>query len=422
MSDHDSRTPSRPAPKRRYLAAIALTTATALTAAACSSSGDSTDAADGPVELTFWVKTPFPDSKVLLDLWNKQHPDIKIKMDIVAASGNTIPQAKLLLDVKAGKEPDVAAFDTQYLPQFVTTGSLLDLNTVDGGNASALSANFESWAWSTVHVGDGLYGLPVDAGPLSLYFRKDIFEKYGLKVPTTMAEYVQVAKDLHKKAPDVYLADFPTNDASVFNAMAWANGAKPFKVKGDTWVVDIAGKESLEVANTMQELIDDQVVMTLPHFSSEWSQAYNTGKLASWMSAAWAPGPLKSFAPKTAGKWSVAPMPQWTPGVEASGSWGGSSTVVFKKTEHPKEALEFIKFLTTNQQVWSDYWIPKITVYPTNLKAQKSEALTKPDDFFGDRRSTTRSPPRTTPSPVTTTTGRWPTNGSPPSRTTSARP
>jgi multiple sugar transport system substrate-binding protein len=382
----DSRTPSRPARNRRRLAAIALTMATALTAAACGSSGGSTDTAKGPVTLTFWVKSPFPDSKVLLDLWKKQHPDIKIKLEVVSASGNTIPQAKLLLDVKAGREPDVATFDTEYLPQFVTTGSVLNLNTVSGGNASSLGSNFESWAWSTVHVGDGLYGLPIDAGPLNLYYRKDIFEKYGLKVPTTMAEYVQVAETLHKKNPNLYLADFPTNDASVFTAMAWANDAKPFQVKDNKWVVNIAGKESLTVANTLQKLLDDKVLMTLPHFSSEWAQAYNTGKLASWMSAAWAPGPLKSNAPKTAGKWAVAPMPQWTPGVASSGSWGGSSAVVFKKTKYPKQALEFAKFLTTNQQVWSDYWIPKITIYPTNLKAQKLPELSKPDSFFGGQK------------------------------------
>ncbi|KPI11493.1 extracellular solute-binding protein family 1 [Actinobacteria bacterium OK074] len=364
------------------MVAIALTMATALPAAACSSSGGSTSA-KGPVTLTFWTKGPFPDGKVLLGMWNKQHPDIHIKLDVVSASGNTIPQAKLLLDVKAHREPDVATFDTEYLPQFVTTGSVLDLDTVDGGNATALGKNFEPWAWSTVHVGDGLYGLPVDAGPLNLYYRKDLLAKYGLKVPTTMDEYVQVAEALHKKDPGVYLADFPTNDASVFTAMAWAAGATPFKVKGNSWVVDIAGPESVKVANTVQKLLDSKAVMTLPQFSSEWSQAFNTGKLASWMSAAWAPGPLKSFAPKTAGKWAVAPMPQWTPGVASSGSWGGSSAVVFKKTEHPEEALEFAKFLTTNQDVWSTYWIPKISVYPTNLAAQKSKALSKPDSFFG---------------------------------------
>jgi len=36
--------------------------------------------------------------------------------------------------------------------------------------------------------------------------------------------------------------------------------------------------------------------------------------------------------------------------------------------------------------VWSKYWIPKISVYPTNLAAQKSEALSKPDSFFGGQK------------------------------------
>jgi multiple sugar transport system substrate-binding protein len=55
-----------------------------------------------------------------------------------------------------------------------------------------------------------------------------------------------------------------------------------------------------------------------------------------------------SAAPKTAGKWAVAPLPQWTAGGKATGNWGGSTNVVMKGAKHPQEAAEFISWLNTD--------------------------------------------------------------------------
>lgn len=380
------RTRQRGRKRSRRAAGAAVALATALTAAACSSSGAAPSAQSGPITLTFWVKSPFPDSSTLLNLWNKEHPDIHIKLDVVATSGNTIPQAQLLLDVKAHTTPDVAIFDYEYLPQFVDTGAIQDLSAIPGGNATSLSSDFESWAWDTVHVGNGLYGLPIDAGPLSLYYRKDLFAKYNLPVPTTMAEYTADALKLHQEDPSVAFADFPTNDASPFTALAWANGATPFQVKGNSWYVNIASPQALTVASQLQQLIDAKAILTLPQFSSQWSADFNNGTIASWISAAWAPGPLESMAPKTAGDWAVATLPQWTAGVASNGDWGGSNAVVFKATNYPQQALQFAEFLTTNQQAWSQYWMPKISDYPANKQALSDPSLSTASSFFGGQK------------------------------------
>ena len=376
----------RAARRSRRVALIAVAAAALLTGAACSSSGSSSSAQPGPVTLTLWTKGPFPYGSTLVSMWNKLHPDIHVKLEVAVTSGTTIPQAQLLLDVKAHQTPDVAMFDYEYLPQFVSTGTVLDLNTVSGGNASSLASSYEPWAWSTVHVGNGLYGLPIDAGPLSLYYRKDLFAKYHLPVPATMAEYAQEAVTLHKDDPSAYMASFPANDASVFTAYAWAAGAQPFAVKGNSWAVNIADPASVKAANLFQQLISGKDILTLPDFSTEWEEDFSTGKIASWIAPAWAPGSLESFAPKTAGDWAVATMPEWTPGTQASGDWGGSNAVVFKATKYPRQALELAEFLTTNQQLWSQFWVAKASNYPANVAALGNPSFSQPVSFFGGQK------------------------------------
>lgn len=45
---------------------------------------------------------------------------------------------------------------------------------------------FFDFAWKQVTFGDtGVYAIPQDTGPMAMFYRKDLFEKYGVEVPKT---------------------------------------------------------------------------------------------------------------------------------------------------------------------------------------------------------------------------------------------
>ena len=48
-----------------------------------------------------------------------------------------------------------------------------------------------------------VYGLPMDSGPMALFYNKKVFDKYKIAVPTTWDEYVEAARKLHKADPKV---------------------------------------------------------------------------------------------------------------------------------------------------------------------------------------------------------------------------
>jgi multiple sugar transport system substrate-binding protein len=53
-------------------------------------------------------------------------------------------------------------------------------------------------------VGDLNYAVPYRIGPMVLHYRKDIYKKYGLKVPKTLEEYKANAKFITQKESGVY--------------------------------------------------------------------------------------------------------------------------------------------------------------------------------------------------------------------------
>jgi multiple sugar transport system substrate-binding protein len=311
-------------------------------------------------------------------LFNQAHPKIHVTVQNVGAG--PVEYDKLFTAIKANNEPDIAEVEFQTLPQFETTGSLVDLSPY-GGNS--VKDQFPSWMWSQVLLSNGIYAIPQDGGPMELYYRQDIFQKYNLPVPTTWAQYADDAAKLHAADPNVYITDFPPKQPGQFVGFIWQNGGNLFGINGQSWKVSINSPQALQVAAYWQDLIDKKLVKTEPDFTNAWYHDLQTGGLASWVSAAWGNGILKQNAPQTSGKWRVAPMPQWQAGQNVSSNWGGSTTVVFKSTKHPQEASTFAQWISANQQ--SALLEFNTGAYPALLSALSSPTLNSPQPFFGNQ-------------------------------------
>jgi len=170
--------------------------------AACGGGSSSGSTSTGPVNLTFWSWVTGIDKSVAL--WNSSHPNIQVKLANVG-SGPT-EYDKLYTAIKANNEPDMAQVEFQLLPTFETTGSLVDLSPYV---ANDIKDQFVPWTWKQVTLGNAVYAIPQDSGPMALFYREDIFKKYHISVPTTWAQYADAAAKLHAADPNVYITDFP---------------------------------------------------------------------------------------------------------------------------------------------------------------------------------------------------------------------
>ena len=354
----------------------AVLAATALLAAGCSGAASEENAEPtGPVELTFW--TWAPEIEKVVDIWNADHPDIQVKVN--KQDGGEGAVTKLLTAIEAGSgAPDVMQAEYQKIPQLVSSGALADIS---GEIDAATPEHFADGVWSAVTLGsDAVYAIPQDSGPMQFYYRADIFEKYDLEVPTTWEQYADVAAELHSKDPKKYLGTFSSNDAGWFAGLTQQAGASWYGIEGESWSVNIDQPEVIQVAEYWGELVEDGVIDNKPMYTPEWNQGLNDGTQVGWLSAVWAPGVLEGNAPDTAGKWKMAPMPQWSEGDEATGAWGGSSTAVTSQSEHTAQAAEFVEWLNTDP-VAVQALVDESNLYPADIPGSE-DALSDPPEFF----------------------------------------
>jgi multiple sugar transport system substrate-binding protein len=116
--------------------------------------------------------------------------------------------------------------------------------------------------------------------------------------------------------------------------------------------------------------------------TNAWYKEVQDGNIVTQVGAQWDDALLVGNAPKTAGKWAVAPLPQWKAGADVSANYGGSSTAVLNGCNHPAEALKFAVWLNSNPKSIASL-VKGGYGWPATPAGTKSPALTKPSPFFG---------------------------------------
>ncbi|GAB2961882.1 sugar ABC transporter substrate-binding protein [Streptomyces pseudoechinosporeus] len=338
--------------RRRFLAA---TGAVSLGAALAACSGDSDSSASAepvsradidkamktPTELTFW--TWVPDIQQEVALFEKKYPAIKVK--VVNAGQGVAHYTKLRTALKAQTgAPDLVQIEYQAIPTFTITGSLLNLAPY---GATALKEQFVDWTWGQVSgPGGEIWAIPQDTGPMGMLYRKDIFDRHGIQVPTTWEEFAAAARRLHRADPDVYLTNLAANEPAAWHGLLWQAGATPYATSGKSnLTISVDDAVSRKLAEYWGGLAKEGVISTDPDFADPWYAGFNRGKYATWLTAAWGPSFLSGSAKSTAGKWRAAPLPQWDAARPVSGNWGGSTTAVTAATTNKIAAARFAQFL-----------------------------------------------------------------------------
>jgi multiple sugar transport system substrate-binding protein len=308
--------------------------------------------------------------------WNKAHPDIQVQVQTQA--GGDAELTKLLTAAKAGNPPDLAQVEYQVLPTLVSNNYLADISKDDGG----LQSDFPAGNWNQVTLGtNALYGIPQDAAPMALFYRADLFKKYGLTVPTTWAQFAADAAKLHQEAPGVYLGTFSSADPGEFAGLTQQAGAQWWTASGGSWKVGINDTASQKVASFWQSLVTGGGVDNQPQWTAAWNKGMNDGKYIAWVSDIWGPSDFPSTAPAGAGKWVMTRLPQWTAGQNVVGNWGGSSTGVMAASKHQQAAAQFAAWLNTDPAATAAL-VSQSGIYPADTTAEA--AITTPPSYFSN--------------------------------------
>lgn len=338
-------------------------------------SDDDLDAVlDEPAELTFWTWST--NVQAVVDAFEKKYP--KISIEVVNVGTGNDHYTKLQNAIKAGKgAPDIATMEYNILPQFALEDSIVDLKTF---GFEQYEDQFTPAAWSSVNVGDGLYELPHNAGPMALFYNKEVFDTLGVEVPTTWDEYLDAARKIHAADPDTYIAA-DSGDSGFTQSMIWAFGGQPFATDGTDITIDLADEGTTAYADFYQQLLDEGLLAPVSGWSDEWYKGLAAGNIATLSTGAWMAGSLASGVADGAGKWRVAPLPTVEKGGTASAMNGGGGFVIPQQSKNQAAAAAFLRYMETGEG--RAIWIAAGQFPTMKEDLEKADFLDAKNEYFG---------------------------------------
>jgi trehalose/maltose transport system substrate-binding protein len=321
------------------------------------------------------VSTPKESNEVLAlyqQLLSSKSSDIDVlRIDIVWPG----MLAEHLVDMGQRVPKDVVA---QHFP------AIIQANTVDG--------HLVALPWFT------------DAG--LLYYRKDLLEKYGRKVPSTWQELTDTAKavqDGERKAGRSNMWGFVFQgrayEGLTCNALEWIDsfgGGTIVDAQGQVTVHNPKAVQAVSLAASWVKNISPEGVLN--YTEEEARGAFQSGAavfMRNWPYA-WALSQAADSVVK--GKVGVAPLPKGGPDGKHTGTLGGWQLGVNKYSKNVKEAVDLAVYLTSPEQ--QKHAALTASLNPTLPALYKDPEILKANPFIGELLGTfTNAVPR--PSRVT---------------------
>lgn len=320
--------------------------------------GSSDKSSDGKIQIS-WMASTQPQEKAIYDKiikkFEAKHPNIKIKF--ITADANSYNQ-KLTAAASSNTLPDVYYVGSGDVRKWADNNQLLniqkyvDKNKLDDMWSSAL----DSYRYNGKEIGKGdLYALPRSTGPFLLAYNKTMFQKAGIPLPDsnkpyTWEEFVQVAQKLTKDTNgDGKLDQFGTglNASFSLQSFVWSNGGDwldsthkkvtvddPKFIKALQFFVDMQNKYKITPSIAESQSLDGY-------------QRWLKGQMAFYACATWDISTFNKSLPFDYGL--MTPPVSSETGKPAA--WIQSVGFgISAKTKHPKEAVEFITYLSADKE------------------------------------------------------------------------
>ncbi|MFF8842288.1 ABC transporter substrate-binding protein [Streptomyces sp. NPDC015127] len=365
---------------RRTTAALALTTALVLSAAACGddgsgAAGDKGGEGSGKGEITFWDNNGGVRTEVWKEIikdFETAHPDITVKYVGIPAAG---VQSKYDTAIQGGGLPDVGGVGAAMLAGIAAQNALEPL---DGRiEDSALKGKLNAAMVDSVRSaggGDRMYTVPTSASNGVLYYRTDLFEAAGLAAPTTWDTFYEAAQKLTDKGANKFGYTIRGGEGSIaqaLDAMYGQSGITSFWDGDRTTVNDPKNVAALEkytaLYNTATPSAD--VNNDFKKMNAQWDSgqigmlSHNLGSYTDHVKAL------------GEDKFRGLPQPTSADGTRVQVSNPVDGLGLFKSSKNKAAAWKFIEFAASHEA--NSKWNESAGAIPANTDAAKDEWLNR---------------------------------------------
>lgn len=299
------------------------------------------EATNDGVVLDVWVARSKEMCEVLQQMSNDEFTadtGINVKVNVlpagtVAAVGTTTI-SPLMLAVISGKVPDLAlGSDAQSPVEFAIRDATYNLKNFS--DFDEVSKWFLPGSLTPMEYRGGVYGLPENIDFKMMFYRNDIIDELGIKVPNTWYElYNYVLPVLDQNAMQFYMA-------SDFAPFLFQHGGDYYNEEGTKLTLDTEA-----AYKAFAQWTKNYTVYDIP----ETADIYNhfrigdipiaIGGYADYIK-------LTYTAPELYGRWSIAPIPgieREDGTIDRTAGGGSASMMIFKDTKEKEAAWKYAKW------------------------------------------------------------------------------
>lgn len=310
-----------------------------------------------PIVLTFWNGFTGPDGTTMEKIvrkFNREHKDIRVKMQIIAWSTY---YDKLTLGLAYGGAPDIFIVHANRFPEFANYGSLSCMDDLLA-QGQMNPADFVAIPWKAGLWKGKRYGIPLDCHPQGLYYNAALFKKAGIvdsfgnpKPPSNLAEFLDAA---HKLTVDEDGDGRPEQWGFAFtwlrtNAYTFYGQFGTGLLNKDLNRSDLSSERAVRALQLMSDFIYKYKIAPVPEGQDAW-MGFQTGKVAMALEGIYM---LSSLESQKGLHYLGAPCPVF--GMRQA-AWGNSHLLAIPSNSVGKRraaAWEFVRYLSDHSLDWA---------------------------------------------------------------------
>ncbi len=284
--------------------------------------------------------------QAMVDSFNAQSETTEVNLTVLDW-GNGREQIKQA--VASGSGPDVFYIGAGLDSAYVDGGLLLPLD--ENGYSEDEIAKYTDLVDANV-VDDHLLAAPITYENYVLYYRTDVLEEYGFfEPPTNWDELKSMAKTITEESNGEIMGFQFKGADDQLNAINYSWQTLLSQSGGE--LVDLNKMESTENSPEAIEALEYMksfYTEGISKMGTSSNNGFREGKIAMYM---FTTGPMTSEGfindDTMSGKWAIAAPPTGTD--NAGGYLGGQSVAVSADSKVPENAVEFVKYFTSPENV-----------------------------------------------------------------------
>jgi multiple sugar transport system substrate-binding protein len=359
-----------PAAGKPTVPSVAEPTATPFAVAAFGSSS-------AKVAIRYWTILGSVDGIVMNELvrkFSEANPDVRIE----SLQGVTDFVTKMEAAAISNTAPDVAIVRHTYIGPFADKKVLTPLTQAELDQVGIRADDFDPAVWKFSQYQGTQYTVPLDIHAHAMLYNKAILSAAGVKPPTTLDEWSDVAGKVSKDDVLGYNTFAIGNGAQEFMTWYWYGIVRQFGVEmltPDATKAAFNTPEGIAAVTWMRDMQQKGNPKGVPS-----GDLQRTGKVATWADGPWV---STLYFDKTkaaaADDIDVQPLPQHDPNKKATWAQSHQFALPRQKNNDPakREAtLRFVKWMGEHSVDWA-----KAGQVPARNSARQ-EALTADDPYL----------------------------------------